>query len=119
MVKTMNPVRVLGIANGWAEKAWRHQTWIKGTARRSGHDRTRNQRFKQSKAARGLGPLPDCNVSYRQHKHQTSYFKWPMDHFNGYVRNKTKMSQPSFSPMMLIFVIYGNLDDKEKEEWGK
>lgn len=42
-----------------------------------------------------------------------------MDHFNGYVRNKTKMSQPSLSPMMLIFVIYGNLDGKEKEELGK
>jgi hypothetical protein len=47
---------------------------------------------------------------------KTFYLKWIMDHFTGYARNKTKMSPPSLSSMMPIFVIYDDLDSKGKEE---
>jgi hypothetical protein len=86
-----------GIAKGLAENAWWHQTSIKGTVRRSGQDNARNQIFKQPKSSRGLvGLLPDCNVSRQQHSHQKFYFKWLMDHFDGYVRNKIRMSRNLF-----------------------
>lgn len=102
--KDNEPDQGFGIAKGLAENAWWNQTSFKGTVRRSGQDKTRNQIFTQPKSSRGLvGPLPDCNVSRQQHSHQKFYFKWLMDHFNGYVRNKIRTSPPSLSPLTPIF----------------